>query len=397
LLLALMAYLVGFDETVEAVGQVGLAALLSLGAVKVVLLTCQAGAWTVLNRAIGHRVGFSTLLGATTAGMAGNMLTPSTYLGGEPVKVLYAGRRTGLPYEQLAGTVLLMKYVEALSFVVFVVAATVLAVTDMGRVLFGGANIVLGVSVLVVAGAAVVMLAVLWVSLARGWLPLTVIAGLLARAGFWVLVVFVTVLAVAAMCYVLLGGASSALGVAVLAVAGGAVVLLALLWVSLICGWLPPTVMARLLARVGPFLRFFSRLRVRARRVELQASRVFRQERRMVVPAFCLFLLTHAAMYVKPLLFFGLGWGVSLSAGQLGLIFLTCQVLLAFQFTPGGVGTMDGGLFGMLAITGIAITHPQCAAYLLCMRFWDGLVIAAGAMLATRVGVGLFAEPKPES
>lgn len=328
LLLALMAYLVGFDETVEAVGQVGLAAVLSLGAVKVVLLVCQAGAWTVLNRAVGHRVGFTTLLGATTAGMAGNMLTPSTYLGGEPVKVLYAGRATGLSYEQLAGTVLLMKYVEALSFVVFVVGATVLAVTDMGEVLFGGANIALGISVLVVAGAAVVMLAVLWVSLARGWLPLTIIAGLLARMGL--------------------------------------------------------------------FRRFFGRLRVRARRVELQASRVFRQERRMVAPAFCLFLMTHAAMYLKPLLFFGLGWGVSLSAGELGLIFLTCQILLAFQFTPGGVGTMDGGLFGMLAITGIAITHPQCAAYLLCMRFWDGLVIAAGAMLATRVGVGLFAEPKVE-
>ncbi len=115
----------------------------------------------------------------------------------------------------------------------------------------------------------------------------------------------------------------------------------------------------------------------------------------MVAPAFGLFLLTHAAMYAKPLLFLGLGWGVSLSAGQLGLIFLTCQVLLAFQLTPGGVGTMDGGLFGMLALTGIAITHPQCAAFLLCMRFWDGMVIAVGAPLATRVGIGLFADRKP--
>ncbi len=326
-LLALMAYLVGFDETIEAVGQVGLPAVLALGAVKVVLLVCQAAAWKTLNRSIGHRVPFFTLLGATTVGMAGNILTPSTYLGGEPVKVLYVGRRTGLSYEQLAGTVLLMKYVEALSFVVFVVGATVLAVTDMGGVLFSGASAALGAGVLVVAGAAVVMLVVLWVSLVRGWLPLTVIAGLLARAGL--------------------------------------------------------------------FRRFFGRLRVRARRVEQQASRVFRQERRMVAPAFGLFLLTHAAMYAKPLLFLGLGWGVSLSAGELGLIFLTCQVLLAFQLTPGGVGTMDGGLFGMLALTGIAITHPQCAAFLLCMRFWDGLVIAVGAPLATRVGIGLFADRKP--
>lgn len=327
LLLAVMAYFVGFGDTIEAVGQVGLPALLALGGVKVVLLVCQAAAWTVLNRAVGHRAAFSTLLGATTVGMAGNMLTPSTYLGGEPVKVLYAGRRTGLPYEQLAGTVLLMKYVEALSFVVFVVVGTVVAVAGMGEVLFGGASIALGAAVLVVAGGAAVLLVVLWVSLARGWLPLTVMAGLLARAGI--------------------------------------------------------------------FRRFFSRLRVRARRVEQQASRVFRQERRMVAPAFCLFLLTHAAMYAKPLLFFWLGWGTVLSPGELALIFLTCQVLLAFQLTPGGVGTMDGGLFGMLALTGIAITHPQCAAFLLCMRFWDGAIIASGALLATRVGIGLFAERKP--
>jgi len=321
-LLAGIVYFVGFGETVAAARQVGLPAVLSLGGLLAALLVLQAAAWTALNRAIGHRVPFPTLLGATTVGLAGNILTPSTYLGGEPGKVLYVGRRTHLSYEQLAGTVLLLKYVEALSFVLFVAAGTVVAVLGLPSVLFRGAGLALGVAVLVVAAAAVATAGVLWVSLARRWRPLTVLAGLLVRA------------------------------------------------------------------RVFP--RFFSRLRVRARRVEDQASRVFAEERSMVAPAFCLFVLTHATMYLKPLLFFGLGWGTVLGPGELGLIFLTSQVLLAFQLTPSGVGTLDGGLFGMLAVSGIAITQPQCAAYLLVIRFWDGVVVAAGAVLAARVGVGLF-------
>ncbi len=325
-LLAAMVSFVGFGKTIDAARQAGLPAVLSAGGLSAAWLVLQAAAWMALNRAVGHRVKFRSLLAASTVGLAGNMLTPSTYLGGEPGKVLYIGRRTGLPYEQLVGTVLLLKYVEALSFLLFVAAGSVLAVSGMEHALFSGPGLWLGVAVLAVAAAALAAVAVLAVSLARRWRPLTVLAGLLAR--------------------------------------------------------------------VGIFRRFFTRLRVRLRRVEDQASGVFVRERSMVVPAFGMLMLTHVTIYLKPLLFFWLGWGKVLSPAELGLIFLSCQVLLAFQLTPSGVGTLDGGLFGVLYVSGIAITQPQCAAYLLCLRLWDGVVIAAGAALAARVGAGLFAEPK---
>jgi len=318
-LLAVIVHLVGFGETLAAVRQVGLPAVLGLGGLLAARLGLQAAAWMVLNRTVGQRVRFSTLLGATTVGLAGNILTPSTHLGGEPGKVLYVGRRTGLSYEQLAGTVLLLKYLEALSFFPFIAVGGVIAVAGMSGVLFDGAGLVVGAATLAAAAGALAALAVMWVSLAMRWLPLTALAGLLAR--------------------------------------------------------------------VRIFPRFFGRLRVRARRVEDQASRVFAEERRMVAPAFCLFALTQVALYVKPLVFFWLGWGMVLGPAELGLIFLTSQVLLAFQFTPSGVGTLDGGMFGMLAVSGIAITQPKCAAFLLCIRFWDGVVIAAGAVLAARAGI----------
>lgn len=327
-LLAMMVFFVGFERTLRAAGEVGMPAVLSLGALSALFLLFQALAWKALNRPVGHRVPLHTLLAASTVGVAGNMLTPSTYLGGEPGKLLYVGRRTGLPYEELAGTVLLLKYVEAMGFLLFVAAGTVLALTGMKDVLLG-ANLPLGVLMIVVAALAVAAVAALWVSLARRWRPLTVAAG----------------------------------------------------WI----------------ARLGLLRRFFTRLRVRLRRVEDQASGVFRREGSMVAPAFVLFLLTLVTIYLKPLLFFYFGWGIVLPPPELGLIFLTSQVLLAFQLTPAGVGTLDGGLFGMLALTGIAISDPQCAAYLLCLRLWDGIIVAAGGVLAARAGLGLFSAKPAEA
>ena len=326
-LLALVVALVGFDDTVEAVGQAGPWAFLSTGALLAGVLAIQAVAWGVLNKPIAHRMPFRMLMGATAVGMAGNIITPSTYLGGEPVKVIYAGRKTGLPYQELAGTVLLAKYLEALSFVLFLAAGTLVAAVGLRDVLFAGGNLPLGIAAVGVVVAAMVMLVLLWVSLWRHWAPLTRMLSVLARL------------------------------------------------------------------RVGR--RFFTRLRRRCLRMERQVSRTFCQEHGAIWPAFGLYVLTHLAMFVKPLAFFVLGWRLGLSFAELGLIFLTCQVLLAFQLTPSGVGTLDGGLLGVLAVAGIGITRPQCTAFLLCVRFWDAALLGVGALLAAHAGAGFFA-PRPD-
>ena len=325
-ILALVVYLIGFEATAEAVVQAGFPAFLATGGLLVALLALQAAAWAALNRGIGHRMPFVTLLEATTVGQAGNILTPSTYLGGEPAKVFYAGRRTGLSYQELAGTVLLAKYLEALSFVLFLGVGTITAAVGFRHVLFRAPNLALGIAAIVLVAAALGLCILLWLSLWRNWTPLTALVSLLARI------------------------------------------------------------------RLGR--RFFARLRRRAAKMERQASRVFREEANAVVPAFGLYVLTHVAIFLKPLAFFFLGWRIGLGLAELGLLFLTCQVLLALQLTPSGVGTLDGGLLGMLALAGIAITRPQCAAFLLCIRFWDAAVIGVGALLAARVGAGLF-RPRP--
>ncbi len=321
-LLAVVVYLAGAQETAQAAWQAGPAAFLVVGVFLFGLMGCQAAAWSALERQRGNRIPYRTLFGATIVAMAGNILTPASHLGGEPAKIVYAGRRTGLPYTKLAGSVLLCKYIEAMSFVVFLGFAALAALVGFRGVLFSPPNLALGVTISVLASAALVLGGVLWMSLKRRWTPLTALVGLVARLR---------------------------------------------------------------LRRA-----FFQALHGRALRMELQASQMFREEGNSVIPAFFWYLATHVAMFVRPLAFFYLGWQFRLDVAELGLIFLTTQILLAVQLVPSGAGTLDGGLLGVVALAGIGITRPQCMAFLLCIRFWDAAVILTGALLATRMGMGLL-------
>lgn len=322
LVMALVVYIVGIEETKDAVLEAGVLAFLSVGVLLAGMLALQAAAWRQLLRAVGHRVRFSTLLQASTVGLAGNILTPSTYLGGEPAKVIFIGRKTRLPYTDVAGTVLLAKYIEAISFVLFLGASTATAAVGFRSVLFNSANLPLGIGILVVAAVALAICVMLWMSLSRQWKPMAAVVRTLARLPLW--------------------------------------------------------------------RKFFLRLYRKTVRVELEVSRVFRKKGERVWPAFWLYVGTHVTIFLKPFTFFAFGWMMGLDLADLSLIFLTCQVLLAVQLTPSGAGTLDGGLIAMLHLTDITISAPQCAAFLLCVRFWDVAVIGVAAVMAGRAGARLI-------
>lgn len=326
LLVGVMA-LVGLEKTWTAVLQAGVPAFLSTGACMLLLVLVQAAAWQYLNSGVRHKVPFHVLVEGIIVGQAGNTLTPSTYLGGEPARILFVGRRTGLRYQELTGTVLLGKYLEAVSFVGFLLLCAAVAIERFHHTLFEGTALILGVTLIIVLVLLVALAISLLMTLQRGWTPL------------------------AAVLY----GAE----------------------------------------RLRIFPTRMRRLRRRTVGVEKQASRVWLQEERLILPAVMLYFVTHLLMFVKPLAFFWLGWRLGLDLPELSLIFVTSQVLLAFQLTPSGVGTLDGGLIGMLTLAGVAVSDPQVAAYLLSLRFWDFVIIAVGAFFAARAGAQLLAQPIP--
>ena len=144
-----IVFAVGLHPTVEAVAEAGFAAFGGVGGLTVGFLLIQAAAWSVLNRPIGHRIRLRTLFGASLVGLAGNILTPSTFLGGEPLKVVYAGHAARLPYHEVGGTVLLSKYLEAIAFILFFSFSTGVAAVGYRETLFGR-YLALGITVLAV-------------------------------------------------------------------------------------------------------------------------------------------------------------------------------------------------------------------------------------------------------
>lgn len=180
LLLFGIVWVVGPEGTLRAVERAGPWAFAVVAALTLLTLLAQSVAWDLLGRPIGHRVPFLTLFGGITVGQAGNMVTPSTYLGGEPLRIAYVGKLASLPYHQVAGTVLLSKYLEFLSFMVVFAFSAVVAALEPEFALFSPPNRVGGMAMVAVAGLLLGFSAVLWVSLVRRRRPLTRVVRALA-------------------------------------------------------------------------------------------------------------------------------------------------------------------------------------------------------------------------
>jgi uncharacterized protein (TIRG00374 family) len=311
---------VGFQATLDAVARAGFAAFGAVGLLTAGHLTFQALAWRSLNRGIHHCVRFRTLFAAVTTGMAVNIITPSSYLGGEPIKVLYVGRKCGLPYHEVAGTVVLSKYLEVSSFLLVFGFCTTVAAVTFRHVLFQGPYLSVGITLLVLAAALLALCVTLWMGLHKQWRPLTRLVGLVRR--------------------------------------------------------------------LRPRSRRLARLCQRTSLMEQQVERIYRDETYTTLGAFLYLFLSHVAIFLKPAVFIALGSWAGLGLGELSLIFVASQALTGLQFTPSGVGLLDGGLIGTFLLLGLG--KPECMAFLLCLRFWDTATVGGGAFLGARAGARLL-------
>lgn len=179
--LGAVVYFVGVQKTVDALRQVGAIAFVSLSLFMIVQLILQGLAWSLLNRPLNHRIPLRILVEAAAVGMAVNIMTPSSYLGGEPFKVIYAGRKTGLPYQELAGNVVLCKYLEAISFLLFFGCGTGVAVVTFRDQLFSGPYLSAGIALCLFAVGLLGLCVVLWLALSRHWKPLTFLVARISR------------------------------------------------------------------------------------------------------------------------------------------------------------------------------------------------------------------------
>jgi uncharacterized protein (TIRG00374 family) len=131
----LILHFVGFRQTLAALADAGPLAFVATFLLAVVWLLFVALGWALLSHPVGHRIPLATLFGGVLIGFVGNYITPSMYVGGEALRAAYVSRKCRLPAYQVAGTVILSKYLEFMAFALMVCLATVVALVHYGTVL----------------------------------------------------------------------------------------------------------------------------------------------------------------------------------------------------------------------------------------------------------------------
>lgn len=76
--------------------------------------------WLVILRVYGIELSLSNIIGARLSGYAVSYLTPSLYLGGEPIRALMVVDRTSAPTTRIFATIIVERFLGGLSMVMFI-------------------------------------------------------------------------------------------------------------------------------------------------------------------------------------------------------------------------------------------------------------------------------------
>jgi len=104
------------------IGYLGVGAFL----VNIALILLVGGlSWQIILRAYGHDLPFLDVLAIKTIGFAVSYLTPSMYVGGEPVRIYLMGRKHGIALTRVGATVVVDKFLELSAGLFYIVLGSV--------------------------------------------------------------------------------------------------------------------------------------------------------------------------------------------------------------------------------------------------------------------------------
>ena len=130
--LALFAFVIirlgGIKDARETLAQIGWLAVLVYFANATLTLVVPAISWTILMRGEGLRVSYWTALKANFMGGVLNFVTPSLYLGGEPLKTFYVASVLKQPKRRVLATIIVAKFQEFGAHLLVMIVAVGIAV-----------------------------------------------------------------------------------------------------------------------------------------------------------------------------------------------------------------------------------------------------------------------------
>lgn len=124
---------VGVEKTLNAIAQVGWTCVVAFVLNASLVMLMPAIGWWILMRAANMKVSLADALRASFMAFPINFLTPSAYLGGEPVKALYISNKYGIPASQVLGTLIVGKFQEVAGIILLMLlsGAGVVFYTDL--------------------------------------------------------------------------------------------------------------------------------------------------------------------------------------------------------------------------------------------------------------------------
>jgi uncharacterized protein (TIRG00374 family) len=123
-----LPFIVGVHDLVQTIGQVGWLCIVLFIVNAAGTQIMPAIGWWMILRAEGIPASLFTTLQANLMGYPLNVMTPSMFLGGEPLKTLYLATVYDAPKGQILATIIVAKFQELGGIILGMVAATALFV-----------------------------------------------------------------------------------------------------------------------------------------------------------------------------------------------------------------------------------------------------------------------------
>lgn len=298
-------------DILKAVNTAGKTGSFLVIAFMIMQLVMQTWSWQILlDGSTGKKIKFWILFQAVLTGWAGNFVTPSMYIGGEPIRAYVLQKYSGMSFKISFASVLVHKFIEFATFLIFILIGVCMTWLRFAHVL--------PLHVEITMLFCVIGLVIIWIGLAismfRRYRILSKVISILIRC------------------------------------------------------------------KIG--VKFLQRHLNTIFELEDSIFGSLQQYKKATLLSFLVMLIFDIFIFIRPLAFFG--WNI-LDFGSLAFIFLATQLILSLQFTPGGIGCLEGGLVAIFAI--LHISAPQALAYALLCRIGDILIVAAGFALISYLGI----------
>ncbi|MBN1232875.1 MAG: flippase-like domain-containing protein [Candidatus Coatesbacteria bacterium] len=125
LIIVFICHQVGTEKIWNQISTVGPLAFIAFFFNYSIAMLLQGKGWQIILKANGYEIKFKDIFYATCMGQAGNFLTPSAYIGGEPIRAVYISRKYGIRKRLVFASVFIAKFQEFTCFLLAIIIGSI--------------------------------------------------------------------------------------------------------------------------------------------------------------------------------------------------------------------------------------------------------------------------------